>query len=118
MLRVLPLSAPEDKASTFREESVQDDLRREFAAIHYQTVGEMLHLLDGFYINLGDGLFELASRVNNKETLARSNRYFEWLSDGLAEPSCSLLADQADRIEHWEYETTSESPMCHNAIKG
>ncbi|NJN51297.1 MAG: DUF1631 domain-containing protein [Gammaproteobacteria bacterium] len=31
-------------------------------ASHHQITGELLHLLDGFYLNIEDGLFELAYR--------------------------------------------------------
>lgn len=34
-----------------------------FAAIHHQVTGELLRLLDGFYSNIEDGLFELAYRT-------------------------------------------------------
>jgi hypothetical protein len=37
--------------------------RAVFAAIHHQVTGELLRLLDGFYSNIEDGLFELAYRT-------------------------------------------------------
>jgi len=41
------------------------DSRAIFTAIHRQITGELLHLLDGFYSNIEDGLFELAYRVTD-----------------------------------------------------
>ena len=38
------------------------DPRNTFAAVHQQVTAELLHLMDGFYSNIEDGLFELAFR--------------------------------------------------------
>lgn len=36
------------------------DPKTVFASLHHRVTGELLHLLDGFYSNIEDGLFELA----------------------------------------------------------
>ena len=38
------------------------DPRSVFTAMHQQVTAELLHLMDGFYSNIEDGLFELAFR--------------------------------------------------------
>ncbi len=42
-----------------------NDPRNVFTAMHHQVTGELLHLMDGFYSNIEDGLFELAFRNND-----------------------------------------------------
>lgn len=44
---------------------MSDDVSNTFAAVHHQVVGELLHLLDGFFLNLEYGLFELADRLED-----------------------------------------------------
>lgn len=102
---------------------MRDDLRREFAVIHYQTVGEMLHLLDGFYVNLEDGLFELASRMNDKEVLVQSFALARELRTGRA----GLLRNftsfmEADQVWWWNapeepdgVRDENEQSLCHHA---
>ena len=34
-----------------------------FTAMHHRVTGELLHLMDGLYSNIEDGLFELAYRT-------------------------------------------------------
>lgn len=41
------------------------DPKTVFASIHHRITGELLHLLDGFYSNIEDGLFELAYQGDN-----------------------------------------------------
>ncbi len=38
----------------------QYDPRNVFTNVHHNATGELLHLIDGFYLNMEDGLFELA----------------------------------------------------------
>jgi len=38
------------------------DPRNVLTAMHHKVTGELLHLMDGFYSNIEDGLFELAFR--------------------------------------------------------
>ena len=38
------------------------DPRNVFTAMHHKVTGELLQLMDGFYSNIEDGLFELAFR--------------------------------------------------------
>jgi hypothetical protein len=40
----------------------QYDPRNVLTAMHHKVTGELLHLMDGFYSNIEDGLFELAFR--------------------------------------------------------
>ncbi len=40
-------------------------------AAHHQITGELLHLLDGFYLNIEDGLFELAYRTGEDDQRRR-----------------------------------------------
>lgn len=40
----------------------QYDPRNVFSAMHHKVTGELLHLMDGFYSNIEDCLFELAYR--------------------------------------------------------
>ena len=42
-----------------------NDPRNVFTAMHHRVTGELLHLMDGFYSNIEDGLFELAFRNND-----------------------------------------------------
>ncbi len=46
------------------------DPNKLFAAIHTHVSGELMQLMDGFYSNIEDGLFELAYR-NNDQTQQR-----------------------------------------------
>ena len=41
------------------------DPKTVFAGLHHRVTGELLHLLDGFYSNIEDGLFELAYQVDD-----------------------------------------------------
>ena len=44
------------------------DPRNLISAMHYQAAGELMRLLDGFYSNIEDGLFELAySNDDNRQ---------------------------------------------------
>ena len=38
-----------------------------FMAMHHRVTGELLHLMDGLYSNIEDGLFELAYRTRDAE---------------------------------------------------
>lgn len=42
-----------------------NDPRNTFTAMHHKVTGDLLHLMDGFYSNIEDGLFELAFRNND-----------------------------------------------------
>ena len=41
------------------------DVRAAFNALHHNVTGELLRLIDGFYSNIEDGLFELAYRTDD-----------------------------------------------------
>ncbi|MGI9325488.1 MAG: DUF1631 family protein [Pseudomonadales bacterium] len=47
------------------------DPRNVFSAMHHRVTGELLHLMDGFYSNIEDGLFELAFRNDDAEQRTR-----------------------------------------------
>jgi len=47
------------------------DPRNVFATIHHRATGELLHLMDGLYSNIEDGLFELAYRHEGNEAQQR-----------------------------------------------
>ena len=57
----------------------QYDPRKVFTAIHHKVTGELLHLMDGFYSNIEDGLFELAYRHESDEMLHK--RYFDLMRE-------------------------------------
>ena len=42
-----------------------------FTAMHHRVTGELLHLMDGLYSNIEDGLFELAFRARQEEQKRR-----------------------------------------------
>lgn len=42
-----------------------------FSAMHHRVTGELLHLMDGLYSNIEDGLFELAYRTRREEQKRR-----------------------------------------------
>lgn len=44
----------------------QYDPRHVLTAMHHKVTGELLHLMDGFYSNIEDGLFELAFRDDDE----------------------------------------------------
>ena len=48
------------------------DPRNVFTAMHHKVTGELLHLMDGLYSNIEDGLFELAYRHEEDERQQRS----------------------------------------------
>ncbi len=47
------------------------DPRNFFSAMHHTVTGELLHLMDGFYSNIEEGLFELAYRHEDVEQQRR-----------------------------------------------
>ncbi len=49
----------------------QSDPRNVFTAMHHRVTGELLHLMDGLYSNIEDGLFELAFRTRRNEQKRR-----------------------------------------------
>lgn len=50
----------------------QFDPRNVFTAMHHKVTGELLHLMDGLYSNIEDGLFELAYQHEEDERQQRS----------------------------------------------
>ena len=54
------------------------EYRDVFLAIHHQATGELLQLMDGFYSNIEDGLFELAYRTQDESQRAR---YFDLMRE-------------------------------------
>ena len=49
----------------------QFDPSNVFTAMHHRVTGELLHLMDGLYSNIEDGLFELAFRARQEEQKRR-----------------------------------------------
>ena len=49
----------------------RNDPRNVFSAMHHRVTGELLHLMDGFYSNIEDGLFELAFRNDDADQRTR-----------------------------------------------
>lgn len=45
----------------------QFDPNNVFTAMHHRVTGELLHLMDGLYSNVEDGLFELAFRTRDEK---------------------------------------------------
>lgn len=66
---------PNSRAATQRRRERRVDIdqtgRELIIASHRQATGEILHLLDGFYSNIEDGLFELAYRSASDEQRRR-----------------------------------------------
>ena len=54
------------------------DPRNFLTAMHHKVTGELLHLMDGFYSNIEDGLFELAYR---NEDDAQQRRCFDLMRE-------------------------------------
>ncbi len=48
------------------------DPRTVFTAMHHKATGELLHLMDGLYLNIEDGLFEFAYRHEDDEAKQRA----------------------------------------------
>ena len=48
------------------------------SALHHRVTGELLHLMDGLYANIEDGLFELAYRAEEE---SRKRRYFDLMRE-------------------------------------
>ena len=48
------------------------DPRNVFTAMHHKATGELLHLMDGLYMNIEDGLFEFAYRHEDDEDRQRA----------------------------------------------
>ena len=49
------------------------DPRNIFTAMHHKATGELLHLMDGFYLNIEDGLFEYAYTHEDDEAQQRAS---------------------------------------------
>jgi len=68
-----PISRSASASRRPREHRVHIDRagRELISAAHHQVTGELLHLLDGFYLNIEDGLFELAYRSTSDDQRRR-----------------------------------------------
>lgn len=56
----------------------QQDPGNVFTAMHHRVTGELLHLMDGLYSNIEDGLFELAFRSRQE---AQKRRCFDLMRE-------------------------------------
>lgn len=60
---------------------MRDDVGSVYTTVHQRVIVELLHLLDGFFVNLEYGLFELADRLDDDDVrtgafnLMREMRY-------------------------------------------
>ncbi|MEQ8783472.1 MAG: DUF1631 family protein [Roseibium album] len=93
-----------------------------FTAMHHRVTGEILHLMDGLYSNIEDGLFELAYRTQQDEQKRRcfdlmremrfqrsrvvqnfarrlQNAFEAWVSAS-ASDRAPVHSDQAQRMAH------------------
>ncbi len=82
-----------------------------FTSMHHKVTGELLHLMDGLYSNIEDGLFELAYRHEGNE--AQQRRCFDLMRE-LRYRKSNLIQAFAKRmqrgIDYWfgdkfEYDT-------------
>ncbi len=55
------------------------DPRNVFTAMHHKVTGDLLHLMDGLYSNIEDGLFELAYQHEGNE--AQQRRCFDLMRE-------------------------------------
>jgi hypothetical protein len=99
--------------------ATQFDPATVISALHHRVTGELLHLMDGLYANIEDGLFELAYRATEE---SRKRRYFDLMREMRYRKS-SLVQGFARRMqqthEQWfrpeayrdefDQETTSRS---------
>lgn len=71
------------------------------SALHHRVTGELLHLMDGLYANIEDGIFELAYRTADE---TRKRRYFDLMREMRYRKS-SLVQGFARRMQlardHW-----------------
>jgi len=66
------------------------------SALHHRVTGELLHLMDGLYANIEDGLFELAYRTADESC---SRRYFDLMREMRYRKS-SLVQGFARRMQN------------------
>ncbi len=74
----------------------QFDPAKVISALHHRVTGELLHLMDGLYANIEDGLFELAYRTTDE---TRKRRYFDLMREMRYRKS-SLVQGYARRMQH------------------
>jgi hypothetical protein len=72
------------------------DPAKVISALHHRVTGELLHLMDGLYANIEDGLFELAYRASDE---TRKRRYFDLMREMRYRKS-SLVQGYARRMQH------------------
>lgn len=80
------------------------DPRNVFTAMHQQVTAELLHLMDGLYSNIEDGLFELAFRDEDE---AKQRRCFDLMRE-LRYRRTNLIQTFAKRMQRgvtdWFYQ--------------
>jgi len=78
-----------------------------FTAMHHKATGELLHLMDGLYLNIEDGLFEFAYR--NEDDEARQRACFDLMRE-LRYRRSNLIQSFAKRmqrgLDYWLGEKT------------
>ncbi len=78
------------------------DPRNVFTAMHHKATGDLLHLMDGLYLNIEDGLFEFAYRHEDDED--RQRACFDLMRE-LRYRRSTLIQSFAKRmqrgLDHW-----------------
>ena len=78
------------------------DPQNVFTAMHHKATGELLHLMDGLYLNIEDGLFEFAYRHEDDED--RQRACFDLMRE-LRYRRSTLIQSFAKRmqrgLDHW-----------------
>jgi len=78
-----------------------------FTAMHHKATGELLHLMDGLYLNIEDGLFEFAYRHEEDEN--RQRACFDLMRE-LRYRRSNLIQSFAKRmqrgLDHWTEDKT------------
>ena len=78
-----------------------------FSAMHHKMTGDLLHLMDGFYSNIEDGLFELAFRNNDH---SQRKRCFDLMRE-MRYRRGSLIQTFAKRLQRVGEAWTGESQL-------
>ena len=78
-----------------------------FTAMHHKATGELLHLMDGLYLNIEDGLFEFAYRHEEDEDRQRAcfdlMREFRYRRSNLIQ---SFAKRMQRGLDHWMEDKT------------
>lgn len=85
-----------------------------FTAMHHRVTGELLHLMDGLYSNVEDGLFELAYRTGDEQ---QQRCYFDLMREMRFQRS-RVVQTFARRLQHafegWISASASDRSPAHS----